>query len=64
MEKTSQTRVLATVLGLATLLLCVLGALNFVQENNYEQPTDGVWWLESQGGLRAERVPVDSPRPP
>ncbi len=61
MEKTSQTRVLATVLGLATLLLCVLGALNFIQENSYEQPTDGVWWLESQGGLRAERVPADSP---
>ena len=61
MEKTSQIRVLATALGLATLLICVLGALNFLQETNYEQPTDGVWWLESQNGLRAERVPADSP---
>ncbi len=61
MEKTSQTRILATALGLATLLICVLGALNFIRETNYEQPTDGVWWLESQGGLKAERVPLDSP---
>lgn len=61
MEKTAQHRILAITLAIATLLICVLGALNFVRENSSEQPTDGVWWLESPGGLRAERVPVDSP---
>ncbi len=61
MEKSSQHRLLAITLALATLLICVLGALNFVRESNYEQPTDGVWWLEQGSGLKAERVPVDSP---
>ena len=61
MKKSSQHRILAITLAVATLLICVLGALNFVRENNYEQPTDGVWWLEGSGGLIAERVPLDSP---
>ena len=61
MEKTAQHRILAITLAIATLLTCVLGALNLIRENNSDQPTDGVWWLESQGGLKAERVPIDSP---
>ncbi len=61
MDKAAQNRILAVVLAVTTLVICVFGALNYVRESNYELPTDGVWWMESQGGMRAERVPVDSP---
>lgn len=61
MDKASQTRVLAIVLAVATLVFCVLGSLNYVRESNFDVPTDGAWWMESQGGLKAERVPADSP---
>jgi hypothetical protein len=30
--------------------------LNFHQERNFQQPDDGVWWREANGGLTAERV--------
>jgi two-component system, NtrC family, sensor kinase len=61
MKNVFQTRVLAVALALATLGVCVLAWMNFAQESSVEAPTDGVWWLEAQGGLRAERVPLDSP---
>ena len=56
-----QIRILAVALALATLAIAVLGFLNQRQESRFEVPTDGVWWLESSQGLRAERVPEDSP---
>ena len=59
MKNATQTRVLAIVLALATVAACVLAALNFEHENGLDVPTDGVWWVEANGGLRAERVPVD-----
>jgi PAS domain S-box-containing protein len=61
MKDAAQTRVLAIVLALATIAACVLAAMNFEHENGLDVPTDGVWWVEANGGLRAERVPVDSP---
>ena len=61
MGKALQTRVTAVMLALVTLLVCALGVANFLQEGTYDSPTDGVWWLESTGGLHAERVPVNSP---
>ncbi|MEO6802815.1 MAG: PAS domain-containing protein, partial [Granulicella sp.] len=61
MKNAFQTRILAVGLALATLAVCVLAAFNLAQENSYNTPTDGIWWVESQGGLRAERVPFDSP---
>ncbi len=48
-------------LTLATLGLVVLAVLNFRQETNFQQPDDGVWWVEAQGGLRATKVVPDSP---
>src|SRR3981081_2059820 len=57
----AQTRVLAIVLALATIAACVLAAMNFEHENGLDVPTDRVWWVEANGGLRAERVPADSP---
>jgi PAS domain S-box-containing protein len=60
MKNAVQTRVLAIVLALATVAACVLAGLNFQHENSFEVPTDGIWWVEAGGGLRAERVPVES----
>ncbi len=61
MRNAFQTRILAVALALATLGVCVLAGFNLSQELNTEFPTDGVVWVEAQGGLRAERVPADSP---
>ena len=61
MKNAAQTRVLAIVLALATVAICVLAAMNFEHENGLDVPTDGVWWVEANGGLRAERVPTESP---
>ena len=61
MRNAFQTRILAVALALATLGVCVLAGFNLSQELNTEFPTDGVTWVEAQGGLRAERVPADSP---
>jgi PAS domain S-box-containing protein len=61
MRNAFQTRILAVALALATLGVCVLAGFNLSQELNSEFPTDGVVWVETQGGLRADRVPADSP---
>ena len=61
MDKAAQNRILAIVLAVATLVICVLGALNYSREAGYDVPTDGVWWMEVNGGLRADRVPANSP---
>jgi PAS domain S-box-containing protein len=61
MRDAFQTRILAVALAVATLGVCVLAGFNLSQELNTEFPTDGVTWVEAQGGLRADRVPVDSP---
>jgi two-component system, NtrC family, sensor kinase len=61
MKNAAQTRILATALALATVIVCVLAALNFQRESGFEVPTDGIWWVEAQGGLRAEHVPLNSP---
>ena len=61
MRNAFQTRILAVALALATLGVCVLAGLNLSQELNLAFPTDGVVWVEVQGGLQADRVPVDSP---
>jgi two-component system NtrC family sensor kinase len=61
MKNAAQTRILAIVLALATVAACVLAAVNFDRESGLDVPTDGVWWVEASGGLRAERVPMESP---
>lgn len=62
MTNTFQNRVLAVTLALLTLAACVLAGFNLRNEGRYDVPTDGAWWLESSnGGLRAERVPLESP---
>ena len=61
MRDAFQTRILAVALALATLGVCILAGFNLSQELGVEFPTDGVVWVEVQGGLRADRVPADSP---
>ena len=61
MKNAMQTRALAIALAIATLAVCVLAGFNFAQENSFEEPTDGITWIEASGGLRAERVPAGSP---
>lgn len=61
MEKNLFNRVQATLLALATAGLFVLAVLNFMQDRQYAQPDDGVWWREATHGLRAERVLPDMP---
>ena len=67
MKNAAQTRILAIVLALATVLACVLAGMNFERENGVDVPDDGIWWVEAPGGLlaqsglRAQKVPVESP---
>src|ERR1700730_8297224 len=61
MKAAFQTRVLAIALAIATLAVCVFACVNLAHENTFDVPTDGISWTEAQGGLRAARVPQDSP---
>src|ERR1035437_3152539 len=61
MRNAFQTRILAVALALATLGVCVLAGFNLSQELSTQFPTDGIVWVEAQGSLSAERVPVNSP---
>ena len=61
METSLFNRLQATVLAVATAGLVLLAALNLHQESQFQQPDDGVWWREVQGGLEAIKVLPDSP---
>ncbi len=60
MERILQTRITAILLALLTGTACLLAALNFAQESKFQNPTDGVTWVESHGMLEAEQVPEAS----
>ncbi len=61
MEKSLFNRLHLIVLAVATAGLIVLAVLNLRQESEFQQPDDGVWWREVQGGLEAVKVLPDSP---
>src|SRR5208337_3516265 len=61
METSLLNRLQVALLTLATVGLFLLAALNLVEEHQYQQPVDGVWWREAAGGLVADRVLPDSP---
>ena len=61
METNFTNRFQATLLAVATVGLVLLAVLNFRQESQFQQPTDGIWWGEFQGGLKALKVLPDSP---
>jgi two-component system NtrC family sensor kinase len=61
METSLFNRLQAIVLAVATAGLVLLAVLNLRQEAQFQQPDDGVWWREAQGGLEAVKVLPDSP---
>jgi two-component system, NtrC family, sensor kinase len=63
METSLFNRLQATLLAVATAGLVLLAVLNLRQENQSQQPNDGVWWTESSlgNGLTAQKVLPDSP---
>ena len=61
MNRESQARFVAVVLFLLTVAAVVCAGFNLQQERVSALPTDGVWWVEHDGGLVADRVDADQP---
>jgi two-component system NtrC family sensor kinase len=63
MLKQVQSKTAVLLLALLTLAVCTFAFINVQKEGTYQQPTDGVWWVDSSPatGLHAERVLPDSP---
>ncbi|ABF42358.1 multi-sensor signal transduction histidine kinase [Candidatus Koribacter versatilis Ellin345] len=61
MLKENQVRFVAAVVALLTATAIVFSFINFQKEREFETPTDGVWWVESGGHLKAEKVEADGP---
>jgi len=61
MERSFQTRVTVVLLALFTAAAAAFATFNLIQENNFQTPTDGVWWVEARGGLEAQRVTPGGP---
>jgi two-component system, NtrC family, sensor kinase len=61
METSLLNRTQAILLAIATLALFVLAVLNLQQQQQFQQPDDGVWWHEAAGGLQAEKVLAAGP---
>jgi len=63
METNLFNRLQATLLAVATIGLVFLAVLNLRQERQFQQPDDGVWWVEagSGTGLQATKVLPNSP---
>ncbi len=61
MNKEFQNRLIAWFLVLLTAAAVTLAAFNVAVEPKFQIPYDGVWWVEHQGQLVAERVRDGSP---
>jgi PAS domain S-box-containing protein len=61
MQRTFQTRIVAVLLAFFTVAAVVFAGFNLIQEDKYQVPSDGVWWVEGHGGLVAQRVANDTP---
>ena len=69
MESSLYNRLVATLLGIATVAFMLLAVFNLEQESQYQQPDDGVTWNETssiangeaQNGLIARNVRPESP---
>src|ERR1700739_298165 len=61
MNKESQLRFTAVLLALLTLAASTLAWINFQKEREFQVPSDGVWWVERDGYLLAERVERGGP---
>ena len=56
-----QIRFSAVILAFCTLAAVVFAVLNFRSELQHQVPYDGVWWIEHEGWLRAQRVLAGGP---
>ena len=54
-------RIAAIVLAVLTLAAVVFASINYSHENDFQLPTDGVWWTAAKGGLVAQKVLPASP---
>ncbi len=61
MRKDHLIRVSAVVLAILTAASVVFAIINFQKEGQFENPYDGVWWVEDHGGLVARRVDAGGP---
>jgi two-component system NtrC family sensor kinase len=61
MNRDFQIRFTAAFLFLLTAAVIILGWTNFRKESQFVPPYDGVWWLERNGSVVAERVDVNGP---
>src|SRR5215469_8092474 len=56
MNRESQARFVAVLLFLLTVAAVVFAGFNFAKERQSAVPDDGVWWVERDGKLIADRV--------
>jgi hypothetical protein len=61
MNRESQARSVAVLLFLLTVAAVVFAGFNLQKENDWASPDDGVWWVEHNGHLVADRVDPNGP---
>jgi PAS domain S-box-containing protein len=61
MTKDFQVRFLALLLAIVTTAAVVFAWINYQKERQFEKPYDGVWWVENNGDLLAQRVDLEGP---
>ena len=61
MNREFQTRFLAGFLVLLTIAAVTLAWINFRKESQFVPPYDGVWWVEHDGQVVADRIDTDGP---
>ena len=61
MNRDFQIRFTAILLALVTAAAATLAWINFQKESEFQIPYDGVWWIERNGTLTADRVETDGP---
>jgi len=61
MDRGVQSRFVAVILVLTSAAAMVFAWINFQKDREYVAPYDGVWWVESGGQLKAQRVEANGP---
>src|SRR5947209_18605188 len=61
MPRDFQVRTTAVLLAIVTVAAVCLSYVNLQAERRYSLPYDGVWWLEKDGKLQAEKVLAGGP---
>ncbi|MGE5112529.1 MAG: ATP-binding protein [Acidobacteriaceae bacterium] len=61
MTKDLQIRFAAILLGIVTVTAVVFAWINYDKERQWASPYDGIWWIEHDGRVLAQRVDPDGP---